>query len=114
MKKNDTLNRINYFLDQKGWTIYRLAQKSDLSYSSLNNIFVRNTEPTIATLRKICSGLGITLYVFFEQDINEDTKNIQLSEEDMKLIENFHDLSDTDRSLLLAYAAGLAKKPMNR
>ena len=71
-EKNFILMRIEQFLDKRNWTIYRLAKESDLPYSSLNNIFVRNTVPGFVTLEKICGGLNISLKQFFDDLIYDN------------------------------------------
>ena len=60
MNKNITLLKLETLLQEKDWTIYKLSKESGIPYSSLNNLFLRNTEPSLPTLRKICIGLGIT------------------------------------------------------
>jgi len=64
--------RLKRLLDERGWTEYRLAKESNLSESTIANIFRRNATPSFSTLESICSGLGITLSQFFaEQDMVE-------------------------------------------
>ena len=33
-----------------------LAKESDIPYSSLNSLFLKNNQPTLSTLEKICKG----------------------------------------------------------
>lgn len=106
-----TLNRIKELCDERGWSIYRLAKEADIPYS-LNNIFVRNTHPTVPTLEKICCGLKISLSEFFDSNTPCDFKlrYNTLSSEEMLLIETFNQLSFDDKKILIAYAHGLARK----
>ena len=53
-------------MNERGWSEYRLAKESGLSQSTISNLFVRNTLPSIATLEIICKSFGITLAQFFE------------------------------------------------
>ncbi len=109
---NATLNRIKELCNERGWSIYRLAKEAEIPYSSLNNIFVRNTHPTVPTLEKICHGLKISLSDFFENKIPCDfaLRYNTLSEDEMDLLETYHRLPADDKRILIAYAHGLARK----
>ena len=37
-------NRIRQLMAERGWTIYRLAQESGLSQTTISNIFKRNNQ----------------------------------------------------------------------
>lgn len=63
----DTLQRLRQLLKERNWTVYRLAVNCDMPQSTLNNIFNRNTVPSIPTLETICKGFGITLSQFFAE-----------------------------------------------
>ena len=62
---NDVLNRIQTLLNEREWTLYRLAKESGITYSSLSSLFKKDNQPTISTLEKICIGLNISLNEFF-------------------------------------------------
>lgn len=64
----DVHKRLRQLLNERGWTEYRLSKKCGLSESTLDNIFRRNTMPSITTLETICNGFGITLSQFFAED----------------------------------------------
>lgn len=64
----NTLSRIKELLNQRGWSVYRLAKESDLLQSTLSNMFIRNNDPSISTLESICKGFGITMLQFFAVD----------------------------------------------
>ena len=55
----DTKDRIKELMNERGWTIYELAKRSGLAQTTLSNMWKRNTEPTIPSLRAICDGFGI-------------------------------------------------------
>ncbi len=63
----DAKTRIKELMDARGWTIYELSKRSGLSQTTLSNMWKRNTEPTIPSLRALCSGFGITLSQFFAE-----------------------------------------------
>uniref|UniRef100_UPI0032BF27B3 helix-turn-helix domain-containing protein n=1 Tax=Lachnospira sp. CLA-JM-H23 TaxID=3133092 RepID=UPI0032BF27B3 len=52
MIEQDVLDRIQQLLTFKHWSLYKLAKQSDIPYSSLNNIFNRQTCPTMGNFRK--------------------------------------------------------------
>lgn len=108
MLKNVTLMKIESFMEQKEWTVYRLAKESDIPYSSLNNLFQRNTEPTLPTLRKICDGLGISMSDFFSDECTPP--NLEYSIDEKKLISLYRTLKLGDQKLLMTYAQALNRE----
>ena len=47
----DVIKRITELTSERGWSTYRLAQKSGLSASTIANIYRRNTVPSLSTLK---------------------------------------------------------------
>ena len=89
------LERIEQLRKERGWTINYLALESELTQSTLNNLYSRKTEPKLSTLRAICGAFGITLADFFaEEDYDDElTRRIKgLSQENkhaiMQIIKN--------------------------
>lgn len=107
--EQDVLNRIQHLLEFKHWTLYKLAKESNLAYSSLNNIFNRQTCPTVVTLEKICKGFNISLSEFFSFDTNP-LRDESLTFEQQDLLNSYNELSSQDKMLLQAYLKGLRKK----
>ena len=68
----EVLEKIEKLRKEKGWSINYLAMESGLTQSTLNNLYSRNTEPKISTLRLICNAFGITLAEFFKEEENDD------------------------------------------
>ena len=64
----EVLEKIEMLRKEKGWSINYLAMESGLTQSTLNNLYSRNTEPKISTLRAICGAFGITLSEFFKEE----------------------------------------------
>lgn len=54
-------------MEARGWTDYRLAKESNLSHSTVTNMFNRNNAPTLPTLEAVCKAFGITLAQFFSE-----------------------------------------------
>ena len=91
----DTKARLRALLDERGWTMYRLSKESDVAWTTIRNMFERNTDPTITTLESLCKGLGITLPQFF--DINND---MGLSPEQVRLLQQWNKLHEKDKRLI--------------
>lgn len=68
----EVLEKIEKLRKEKGWSINYLAMESGLTQSTINNLYARNTEPKLSTLRAICNALGISLSEFFKEDENDD------------------------------------------
>lgn len=54
-------------------TINKLSTMSGITQSTLNNIISgRNNSTTVATVKKICDGLGMSINDFFASDLFQD------------------------------------------
>lgn len=62
--------RILELCAQQGITVNRLATRSGVTQSTVNNIVSgRNHSATVATIKKLCDGLDITLRAFFDAPV---------------------------------------------
>ena len=62
--------RILELCAQQGITVNRLATRSGVTQSTVNNIVSgRNHSTTVATIKKLCDGLDITLRDFFDAPV---------------------------------------------
>lgn len=68
----EVLEKIDKLRKEKGWSINYLAMESGLTQSTINNLYLRNNEPKLSTLRAICGALRITLSDFFKEEQKED------------------------------------------
>ena len=106
MKEEYVLKKVTQLLQERNWTLYRLAKESEISYSTLSNTFHRNNVPSVSTLMRICDGFGITLSEFFDEG---GITVKQLTSSDQKLLADFHSLPRSDKNLVNAYMQGLLK-----
>lgn len=83
-------------MSERNWTEYRLAKESDLSQSTITNLFKRNAAPSIPTLEAICHGFGITLSQFFSEG-----NFVELSDEQKELFDKWVTLTKEQKLLLL-------------
>jgi len=61
----DILERIKKMRIEKGWTEYELAERAELTQSTISSWYRKNLIPSIPSLEHICSAYGITLSQFF-------------------------------------------------
>ncbi len=101
----DAKARIRELMEVRGWSEYRLAVASDLSQSTVANIFSRNTTPSIATLESICDGFGITLSQFFAKG-----DMVELTEEQRQMFADWSTLTK-DQKQVLAQLIKVMKQP---
>ena len=66
MCEQEIIDRIRALCDARGWTIYRLSKKCDITYSTLCTMLHKGTAPSVPTLVKICRGFDISLSEFFD------------------------------------------------
>ena len=100
----DVLKKIDFLRKQNGWTIYKLAEESGITQSTLANMFARKSTPSISTLSQICKAFDITLSDFFKEE-NFETKSqektflnkfAKLNEQNKKYIIKFIDIMNND------------------
>ena len=67
--------------DERGWSTYELAERADLTYSTLNSSINRDAAPKIDTLERICDAFGNTLSQFFQN--NEQIEYLSADEKEL-------------------------------
>jgi len=85
--------------------MYRLAKESDVAWTTIRNMFSRNTEPSIQTLEALCRGMGITLPQFFDVD-----NDMGLSPEQAQLLQEWSRLREKDKKLVSELISSLNEK----
>lgn len=99
----DVLHKLHVMMKENNYTEYRLAKISNLSQSTISNIFTRNNVPTIATLEKICSAFGITLSQFFA----EEDDLVALTKEDKDMLHSMRFLNANQKILLSNFLSSI-------
>lgn len=106
--RGDTMDakaRLQSLMDERGRTIYRLENESDVAWTTIRNMFARNTEPSIATLEALCKGMGITLVQFFDED-----NSMGLLPEHAQLLQQWGRLRENDKRLIQELIDSLNEK----
>lgn len=104
----DVKARLQQLMDERGWTIYRVAKEADIPWSTVRNMFKRNTEPSIATLECICHGMGITLPQFFDVD-----NKMGLTQDQILLIQGWAKLDEKNKRLVSELVEALNQNKQN-
>lgn len=107
MNENDVLNKIKKYMELRNWTLYRLSKESNIPYTSLHSMFEKNTQPTLSTLYKICSGLGISMGDFFSADTS--SKSLSCTEKESALLDSYRKLTANDKKLICTLLERLSK-----
>ena len=103
---NYALEKIEALCGKKGITKYRLAKQAQIPYTTLTNMFKKDTMPTLPTLQKICSGLDITMAQFFL----EDESRLDLTKRQKELLLLWDELPRDLQSRVIGYLEGLKEK----
>ena len=91
----DVKARLQQLMDERNWTIYKVAKEADIPWSTVRNMFKRNTEPSIITLECICRGMGISLSQFFDEE-----NKMGLTGEQAQLIRDWSKLNERNKRLV--------------
>ena len=90
----DVLERIRSLKIERGWSEYQLAEKADVTQSTISTWFRTKNLPTIPSLEKICAAFNISLAQFFFEE--GDTETV-LTEKQTRLIHQFNRLSEAQQ-----------------
>lgn len=93
----NTIEKIEDLRIKRGWTKYRLAEESMLTYSTLSAIYSRETPPKLEILEMLCNAFGITLAQFFSD--GEETQTV--TAEERELLELFRALPPAKKAAVL-------------
>lgn len=83
---------------------YRLSQLSGISQSSLGRIMMQESLPSLVTLEKICTALGVTLSQFFQ-----DAPPVDLTKTQKEILTIWNNLSTNEQETVLAMLRGHQK-----
>jgi len=101
----DLQTKIRILMEKRGWTMYQLAKESGVSWSTIRNMFQRNTAPTVPTLEALCNGLEISMA---ELLLGPDYP--ELSNETKELIRRWNKLNNHDKDIIMELMSSLSKE----
>ena len=93
----NVLEEITRLRTKRNWSEYDLAKRAGLSQSTISTWYRKNQTPTIQTLDKVCTGLGITL----SQSFAEEEELVSLTPEQRELLDNWSALSEVQQNLFM-------------
>lgn len=99
------LEHIKELCEDRGWTIYKLADEAGVTQSTLTNMFYRKTLPTIGTLMSICNAFDISLAQFFDETSSPHV----ISAEEETVLKQYRKLSKKDKKLVETILTELTK-----
>lgn len=94
------IERIDALRQERGWSINNLAMEALLTQSTVNNLYMRGSEPKLSTLRAICDAFGMTLSEFFSFETENETEKSDAV--DAELLRRVRALSPKQKEGLLA------------
>lgn len=101
----DVKERLLELTKARGWTLYRLSKESGVAWSTVRNMFERNTMPTLPTVEALCKSLGATMSeLFYDEDA------AKLSDEERSLLTQWGSLCEDDRGIMLSLIKSLNRK----
>lgn len=102
----NVLEKIKKLQEERGWSTYKLSYEAGLTQSTLSNMFIRGTCPTVDTLEKLCNAFGISLSEFFE----ENDRKTHVSKEELELLRKYRALSDKEKDAIKSMTDALFRK----
>ena len=88
--------RLKQLREAKEFSIYRLSKDSDISQGHISDLENGKNQPTIETLKKLLTPMGITLSEFF----NEDGEVTVLNDREKEIVTSFRTMNDENASLV--------------
>ncbi len=92
------LEKIDALREERGWSVNNLAMEAMLTQSTLNNLYTRNAEPKISTLRAICEAFNITLSEFFA---DENLKKPKTFNDEDELLARYSKLTGAQKKAVI-------------
>ena len=89
--------RLKYYMERRGMTIYALAKASGLPWQTVKNLVNQMNNPTVATVDMLCRGLGITMSQFF----SDEEEMIALTAEQKELLEQWNVITEDEKKVFV-------------
>ncbi len=89
----DILKRIDDERIKRNWSEYALAKNSDITQSTISTWYRKKLQPSVASIEKICTGLGISLAEFF----NDESSYVYLTPQQSEILNLWDALTPVQR-----------------
>lgn len=96
----DILRKITELRLEKNWTEYELAERSELTQSTISSWYRKKLVPSIPSLEHICNAFGITLSQFFLED---ECFSEQISQEQVEILKRWNRLTKAQQKKLAVF-----------
>lgn len=96
----DILGKITEMRLEKGWTEYELAERADLTQSTISSWYRKNLIPSIPSLEHICNAFGITLSQFF---LDCDCFSEKISQEQIEILKRWNRMTKEQQRKLAVF-----------
>ena len=95
----NVLDKITTLRERRDWTIWKLAEESDVDQSTISAWYKKGRSPSVASLEKICAAFDITMSQFF---IGENENNVvELTQSQRSMLNNWSALNDKQKEVIL-------------
>ena len=99
----ELIERIDELRVEHKYSIYDLAVKSGLSVNTIKYLYKKKSFPNTKTLYNICEAFDIPVWMlFYKYD-----SNVFITKKEYMLVQNFKQLSDISKRLLLELSENL-------
>ncbi len=92
-------SKIGRLIREKGWSVYELADKADLTEACIRNWYTkRNYTPSLEAIEKICQAFDISVT---ELVCDDDEELVPLNVEEKLLIQDWIVLNSKQKTVIL-------------
>ncbi len=93
----DILRKITELRLEKNWTEYELAERAELTQSTISSWYRKKLVPSIPSLEHICNAFGITLSQFF---LENECFSEQITKEQIEVLKRWNRLTKDQQKKL--------------
>lgn len=98
--------RLKQLREAKEYSIYKLAKESDISQGHISDLENGKNQPTIETLKKLLTPMGLTLSEFF----NENNEVSFLNDNEKEIVASFRAMTEENATLYLQLGKALSNR----
>jgi transcriptional regulator with XRE-family HTH domain len=100
----DILEKITKMRLEKGWSEYELAERAELTQSTISSWYRKKLIPSIPSLEHICAAYGISLSQFFRE---EESFTEYITKEQMEILNRWNRLTKKQQKKLAEFLDSL-------